>query len=144
MPTKTSWAPLSDARIEQARQDTRERDKHRPRAKSASYDAKTRRLHLEFVIGSALEIPIASLRGFDGATPAQIAAVEIVENGNGLHWEELDVQASVVALIQLAFNVKVASEFARQGGQARTEAKQASSRENGKLGGRPRKVRFAA
>jgi hypothetical protein len=41
--------------------------------------------------GVELAIPRQLLQGLDGATPAQLAGVEILGPGDSLHWESPDV-----------------------------------------------------
>ena len=56
-------------------------------------------------------------------------------------WEELDSHLSVPGLVAGTFGTKRwMSELGRKGGSVRSEAKAKSSRENGKLGGRPKKT----
>jgi hypothetical protein len=87
-----------------------------------------------------LAIPRRLLQGLDGATPAQLAGVEILGMGDGLHWEALDVDHYVPSLIEGVFgNRRWMSEIGKRGGAARTPAKSAAARANGRQGGRPRK-----
>jgi hypothetical protein len=57
------------------------------------------------------------------------------------HWESLDVDLGVPELVAGLFSTKTwMAELGRQGGKAKSAAKSAASRANGKRGGRPRKV----
>lgn len=62
--------------------------------------------------------------------------------GYGLHWESLDVDFTVPGLLAGMFGTQ--SWMARQGGQARSDAKAAAARANGRKGGRPKKQATAA
>ncbi len=124
-----------------------------PRARSARYDRAKSRLIIELQNGVVLMIPTALLQGLDGASAKDLAAVEILADGYALHWPSLDADFTVPGLVQGIFGTdkwmrEIASQFlseaGRKGGSASTPEKQASSRANGKLGGRPRKVSVAA
>lgn len=110
-----------------------------PRAVDAYYDARKSRLVVELTNGVILMLPPRLLQGLQSATPAKIAKVELTPFGTGLHWEELDVDLRVAGLASGAFGSKSwMSELARHAGSRTSARKAASSRENGKKGGRPR------
>jgi hypothetical protein len=67
-----------------------------------------------------------------------LAAVEILGNGYGLHWEALDADISVPGLLAGIFGTK--AYMARLAGRTKSPAKAAAARANGAKGGRPRKV----
>jgi hypothetical protein len=69
-----------------------------PRAVSAHYDARKARLVIELTSGVVLMLPPALLLGLQDATTAQLAAVELIALGTGLHWEALDADLSVAGL----------------------------------------------
>ena len=88
--------------------------------------------------GAVVAIPRAAIKELNKAAAADIEAVELV--GDGLHWEELDVDVSISGLIARVLGPGfVAREAGRLGGTARSEAKAAAARANGLKGGRPRK-----
>ena len=65
--------------------------------------------------------------------------------GYGLHWEKLDADLSIPALIVGIFGSKAwMQELARRGGASTSPAKAAAARANGAKGGRPRKSASAA
>jgi hypothetical protein len=76
-------------------------------------------------------------QGLETATDEDLAAVEILGAGYGLHWEALDVDLSIPGLLAGLFGTK--AYMARRAGQAKSPAKAAAARENGRKGGRPRK-----
>lgn len=79
--------------------------------------------------------------GMKAATPDQLAGVEIAGAGSGLHWEALDVDLSVPALMAGSFGTKAwMRELARRAGSVTSPAKAAAARANGAKGGRPRKL----
>jgi hypothetical protein len=111
----------------------------RPTAKGAHYSVDQRRLVIELSNGVILMLPPELLQGLKGANAAQLAKVELTPFGTGLHWEELDADLGVAELAAGVFGSKAwMSELARQAGSRTSVRKAASSRENGKLGGRPR------
>lgn len=71
----------------------------KPRARTVRYDRDEDRLVVELVNGSTFSFPPGLLQGFDRATPAQIAEVEIWGQGFGLHWELLDADFTVEGLM---------------------------------------------
>jgi hypothetical protein len=110
-----------------------------PRAAKASYDARKQRLVIELTNGVILMLPPKLLQGLKDATPAELAKVELTSLGTGLHWEALDVDLSVAGLATGIFGSKTwMSELARHAGSKTSTRKAATSRENGKRGGRPR------
>lgn len=85
-------------------------------------------------------IPREDLQGLANATRAQVSHVEILGNGTGLRWPELDVDHYVPELLKHIYGTKRwMAEIGRSGGSARTAAKKKASRANGLKGGRPRK-----
>jgi hypothetical protein len=108
-----------------------------PRAVRAWYDEAARVMMVEMKNGCRFGFPPRLVHGLQYGTPTQLSAVEVWENGEVLHWEELDADADLNGLMLHAFNVKAWA--ARYLGSATSEAKARAARENGKKGGRPRK-----
>jgi len=70
-----------------------------PVARSAFYDAKIGRIAIELQHGVTYSFPPEIAQGLAGATPKQLAEVEVTPSGSGLHWETLDADLSVPALL---------------------------------------------
>ena len=90
-------------------------------------------------------IPREDLQGLHSATKEQIARVEILGSGTGLHWPELDVDFYVPGLLRGVYgNKKWMAEIGRRGGSVKSAAKKRAARANGLKGGRPRRREVAA
>jgi hypothetical protein len=110
-----------------------------PLATRAYYSSRQKRLVVELNNGVILMLPPKLLQGLKGASAAQLAKVELSPLGTALHWEELDADLGVAELASGIFGSKAwMSELARYAGSRTSARKAASSRENGKRGGRPR------
>lgn len=133
-----------EAMYEAAVARTELQDRIEPRAVRAWYDADQHLVMFELRNGCVFGFPPPDnpYWGLNDATPAQLAEVEPVENGYGLHWEALDADLSIQGLFFDLLNIKV--WYSRWLGGAKSEAKAAAARENGKKGGRPRKKPAAA
>ena len=115
-------------------------DETEPRAVEAWYQDDSNRIFIELSTDVIMGFPAGLLQGLSNATPQQLAEVEVTPSGYGLHWESLDVDLGVPQLVAGLFGTKAwMAELGRQGGKSRSSAKGQASRDNGKLGGRPRK-----
>ena len=108
------------------------------RASSARYDAANRRIVVELTNGATFAFPPDLAEGLVGASDAALGEVEVLGEGHGLHWESLDVDFTVPGLLAGIFGTR--SWMARQAGRARSDAKAAAARANGRKGGRPKKA----
>ncbi len=111
-------------------------------AVSARYDRRRSRVVVALNTGVELAFPVRLAEGLAGASHENLAEIEIIPAGLGLHWPRLDADLYVLALLQGVFGSKswMARQLGAEGGRARTVAKVAASRENGRKGGRPRKA----
>ncbi len=102
-------------------------------------------LILKLTDGRRHVIPREELQGLQSAPKDQIAQVEIVGGGTGLHWPSLDLDFYVPGLLRGIYgNKKWMAEIGRRGGSARSAAKKRAARVNGSKGGRPRQREIAA
>lgn len=123
----------------------KEKERTEPRARSARYDRKTHRLVIDLTNGTTFIVPCDLLQGLRDAPPKLIAEVEVLPRGYGLHWEKLDQDFTTAGLLAGLFGTRAwMAELGRAGGRRTTQKKAAASRENGKLGGRPRKTKRVA
>lgn len=123
---------------ETAVREAREADRIEPRASSVRYDAHQGLLLVELRSGFVFGFPPERVLGLEDTTAKQLATVRISPSGDGLHWDDLNVDASLTGIMAHALNL---SEWApRFMGQARSEAKARAARLNGMKGGRPRRA----
>ena len=111
-----------------------------PTVVTARYDPDTDRVLLGLSNGLEVSFPAHEVQGLETATPVDLSQMEINPPGFGLHFPTLDADIYVPALLQGVFGSEqwMAARLGERGGKARTAAKAAASRKNGKLGGRPR------
>ena len=112
-----------------------------PKAIHARYDRRLSRVIVGLDNGLELAFPPRLAQGLEHATPADLAIIEISPLGDGLHWPAIDADLYVPGLLQGVFGSKswMARHLGAAGGRARSGAKVAAARENGRKGGRPRK-----
>jgi hypothetical protein len=109
-------------------------------AVAVRYDPCRSRIVVGLNTGLELAFPPSLTEGLAGASPADLAGVEISPSGLGLHWPKLDADVYIPALLQGIFGSRrwMAAQLGAAGGRAHSETKAASSRANGRKGGRPR------
>jgi hypothetical protein len=130
-------ADLTDTQIDAAIERGKQRAASEPRAASVHFDRQLGRIVVELTNGCTFAFPPSLAQGLESATQDELAEVEILGNGYGLHWEELDADLSVPGLLAGLFGTE--AFMARRAGQARSPAKAAAARANGSKGGRPPK-----
>ena len=89
--------------------------------------------------GASLTVPIRLVPGLQHAATQDLEQVEVLGRGGGLHWEGLDLDLSVPALVASLFaGSGWMAELGRIGGRRASAAKAVAARKNGRKGGRPR------
>ncbi len=131
-------ADLTDAQIDAALERGRAARRHEPRAASARYDRSSGRVIVELTNGCTFAFPPQLAQRLDAATEEQLAQVEILGTGYGLHWEALDADLSIPGLLAGLFGTR--AYLAQQAGRTTSHAKAAAARANGAKGGRPRRT----
>ena len=113
-----------------------------PRARAVRYDRRTGRVHVDLTNGCSFAFPARSAQGLERASDAELAEVEVLGLGLGLHWERLNVDLSVPGLLAGLFGTKAYMDRQRaaRAGSATSAAKAAAARRNGAKGGQPRKL----
>jgi hypothetical protein len=128
---------LSDAEIDAALARGATIRAAEPRAKSVRFDVKSDRLVIELTNECTFALPPRLIQGLTDARNDQLGNVELLGEGYGLRWPELNVDITVPGLLAGIFGTR--AYMARLAGQTTSEAKSAAARANGAKGGRPRK-----
>jgi hypothetical protein len=116
-----------------------------PIAVSAHYDQGRDRVIVRLSTGVELGLTPRDVEGLRDASAEDLTVIDIEAAGLGLHFPKIDADLYVPALLEGVLGSRrwMAARLGAAGGQARTEAKAVTARENGKRGGRPRKVATA-
>jgi len=132
---------IDEGALLQVKRRAAERRDTEPRAIAARYDRRIARVVVSLNTGLELAIPPHMAEGLDRARPDDLAVIEISASGLGLHWPALDADLYLPGLLQGVFGSPkwMAGLLGRAGGRARSPAKTAAARINGRKGGRPRK-----
>lgn len=141
-------SPEFNRQFEEAGRRGKQKLRDLPKASSARFDAKSRRLVLEMQNGVTLLVPVALIQGLQTDNVRDLSDFELMAHGTQIHWNALDVQFYVESLLHGMFGTarwmsglkQHLSEIGRKGGSSRSVAKRAASAENGKKGGRPRRT----
>jgi hypothetical protein len=138
-------ATVTDEEFAQAEARAQER-RQAGYAVSARYDRRTARVTVKLNTGVQISFPAHIAQGLADASPEDLSVIEITPAGMGLHWPKLDADLYVPSLMagRLGSRQWMAAQMGMAGGKVRSPAKAASSRANGHLGGRPRKVAATA
>jgi Protein of unknown function (DUF2442) len=113
-----------------------------PQATGACYDAARDRIVVELSTGIEISFSPKQAQGLATARPDDLSEIEITPSGLGLHFPKIDADIYVPALLEgvLGSAKWMAGQMGRIGGAARSAAKAQAARENGKRGGRPRRI----
>lgn len=117
-----------------------------PCATTAQYERKRDRVVIGLSTGIEVAFRPRDAQGLERAKPGQLDTIEISPSGLGIHFPKLDADIYLPALLEGFLGSKrwIATEHGKIGGSVSTTAKAAAARRNGKLGGRPRKVKEPA
>lgn len=131
-------AELTEEQYQAALDRGRIADETEPRAQSARYDPRSGRIIVELANGCTFAFPAKLAQGLENATDDELADVEVLGTGYGLHWEKLNEDHALPALLAGIFGTK--RYMAQLAGRATSPAKAAAARANGAKGGRPKKA----
>jgi hypothetical protein len=131
-------AELTDAEVDVALARGKTVRSEEPCAIKARYNRRLGQVSVSLSNGCTFSFPPRLVQGLETATDDQLAAVEILGRGYGLHWDALDTDISVPGLMAGIFGTR--AYMARFAGQAKSPAKAAAARANGTKGGRPHKT----
>ena len=127
--------------IAKAKEQTRLADEVEPRATAAYYEQGSHRIVVELSNGADFRFSPSSVQELVGASPDELAQVEVSPSGRTLRWQRLDADLSLPGLMAGIFGTKSwMAHLGRIGGQATSEAKAEAARLNGMKGGRPKKT----
>ena len=117
-----------------------------PCATTAQYNRKRDRVVIVLSTGINIAFRPRDAQGLERAKPDQLDAIEISPSGLGIHFPKLDADLYLPALLEGLLGSKrwIAAAHGKIGGSVSTTAQAAAARRNGKLGGRPRKVKEPA
>jgi hypothetical protein len=132
--------------IEAAHERAAARLSRTPTATAARYDRRMGRIVIDLSSGLSIAFRPQDAEGFERAKPEQLSKIEISPSGLGLHFPAIDADIYLPGLLEgfLGSRRWMAAQLGKAGGSAKSRAKTAAVRANGKLGGRPKKARHVA
>ena len=77
-----------------------------PRAIAADYDQTTDTIVIRLKSGAIFSFPPSIAQGLSGASPSDLEQIEITPMGDGLHWEKLDADFTVLGLLSGVFGTR--------------------------------------
>lgn len=133
---------ITDEEFEQANNRAARRKSNFPAALSVRFDRHLSRLVIELASGMGVTFAPKDVQGLQDASPEEMDEAEISPSGFGVYFPKLDVDLYIPGLLEGYLGTKrwMAAKNGSAGGKVSTEAKAAAARENGRLGGRPRKT----
>ena len=137
---------VSKDEIESANARAAARLRKTPRATNAHYERRRDRVVIGLSTGIEVAFRPRDAQGLERAKPEQLDTIEISPSGLGIHFPKLDADIYLPALLEGFLGSKrwIAAEHGKIGGSISSSAKAAAARRNGKLGGRPRKIKEPA
>jgi len=130
-----------DAQIVSAKAAAQEADTTESRAVSVRFDRSSELIVISLKNGAFFSFPPILAQGLGNATPEDLDDVWLDASGSSVHWDRLDADFNIAGLVAGIFGTKAwMSQLGRKGGQTTSPAKTKSSRNNGKKGGRPKKI----
>ena len=140
MAKTTARVDVTDAEIDAAIARGKAFEQYAPRAVKATYCDSDDTIAIMLSTDVEILIPRRLMQGLKSANVSDVAKITILGPGSTLFWETLDVAHGLASLLKGIFgNRRWMSEIGRRGGSVRSDVKRATSRENGRKGGRPRK-----
>ena len=111
------------------------REREGSHVRAARYNRRREHVIVELSTGVEVRFPVVLAEGLAGASPEELADIEISPTGLGLHWPRLDADLYVPALLEGFFGSRswMASHMGDVGGKSRSSAKAAAARPAAKL-----------
>ena len=112
-----------------------------PRVVGVRHSEELDRLLIDLSTGIGLVVDYRDVEGLEHARADDLNLAEVSPSGFGLHFPSLDADVYVPALIEgkLGSAAYMAARLGASGGRKRSPEKARAARENGRMGGRPRK-----
>lgn len=128
--------------FEVATERSKRRRRRIPSAITAHYDPTSGRVVVRLSTDLDVTFSPHSVQGLGNAKASQLDPIEITPTGFGLHFPKLDADVYLPALLEGVFGSKrwIAAQLGALGGRSKSAAKVSASRNNGRLGGRPKKT----
>ena len=132
---------ITDKEFEAANRRGAEKKAAFPVAVSVRYDRRVSRVVITQATGLKLAFAPKHVQGLEHAHPTDLTDAEITPSGLGIYFPRLDANIYIPALLEGFLGSKrwIAAQIGKIGGATKSIAKTTSARENGKLGGQPRK-----
>jgi hypothetical protein len=132
--------------INKANESAGELESRVPKAVSAKYDRRIRRVVVQLSSTLGIFFSPRDAEGLEHATPEQLNEIEVSPSGYGLHFPKLDADLYLPSLLEGVFGSErwMASRMGMRGGRSTSAAKTVAARANGKKGGRPRQKEAVA
>jgi len=137
---------IRNEEYEAANKRAAESQRKTPTATVVRYDRRISRIVIALSSGIEIAFRPRDAQGLERAKPDDMSEIEISPSGLGIHFPRLDVDLYLPALLEgfLGSRNWMAAEMGKRGGKAKTDAKAEAARENGRLGGRPKKPKELA
>jgi hypothetical protein len=112
-----------------------------PRALTARFDRRSNRVVVQLSTKLDIAFDPKDAEGLEGATADQLKTIEISPSGFGIYFPKLDADLYIPALLEgfLGSRSWMARRMGQRGGSSRSKVKREAARQNGLLGGRPKK-----
>ncbi|NHZ35632.1 DUF2442 domain-containing protein [Massilia rubra] len=137
---------ISDSTFEAANRRGAAKKMTFPAAVAVRYDRRISRIVISLASGLQIAFAPRDVQGFENAHPADLVDAQISPSGLGVHFPKLDADLYLPTLLEgfLGSRRWMAAQMGKVGGAPASDAKTATARESGKLGGRPKKTRDVA
>ena len=137
----TKFTAITEVQLAAAEKRAAATSRRAPRALSARYDARERKVVVVFSSGLEMRFVPQLVQGLETAKASEVRKIEISSSGQGLHFPALDADVFLPALLSGKTGSRgwMAAQMGSAGGKATSESKAAAARQNGKKGGRPKR-----
>jgi hypothetical protein len=137
---------ITDAAFKASNRRAAEKTAAFPPAVAVRYDRRIARIVISLASGLQLAFAPRLAQGLEHAQAADLEGADISPSGLGIHFPKLDADIYIPALVEGFLGSKrwMAAEIGKRGGQSASGAKAIAARQNGKLGGRPKKAKNIA